>query len=432
MAAETSITNILRSAALKPERTKELEKYRRNLTILFTDIKGSTAYFERFGDAAGLLMVDCCNSLVSSIVERHSGRVVKTIGDSVMAAFEDNVRAVAAAVEMQEALAQENVSKPEAQRVFIRIGVNDGTGIVKSGDVFGDVVNVASRVESVARPNQIVVSDGLRHSIPGTAGFKFRLLGRFVLRGKTETQELFEVVWNEDAAALPPSAHTLVSADAKFARADLKLQRFHNDGTVGAEHDLKRYPFVIGRTEGDLVFNGDEKLHPRHAALSLEDGQLVLNPIDDASVFFSLVGPYRLQDGDVIRMGHHQFEFRANMTLLATAAATGTTISDLANAAEAAPVEFVSLDTDGERYPVTEEQVTWGRSKATYVFPDDMLMSRAHAKVYHRGEDFFLEDAGSRNGTFVKAGPHTPLVATSILSLGGQLLRVIRNEIVAD
>src|SRR6185369_8205275 len=84
--------------------TRELEKLRRGITVLFTDIKGSTAYFERYGDAAGLLMVHHCNSLLGQIVERHGGKVIKTIGDAVMASFEDHGEAVAAAIEMQEAI----------------------------------------------------------------------------------------------------------------------------------------------------------------------------------------------------------------------------------------------------------------------------------------------------------------------------------------
>jgi pSer/pThr/pTyr-binding forkhead associated (FHA) protein len=90
--------------------------------------------------------------------------------------------------------------------------------------------------------------------------------------------------------------------------------------------------------------------------------------------------------------------------------------------------EFVSLNPDGRRYPVHEEQITWGRTKATYTFPTDTSMSRAHAKVYHRGEDFFIEDVGSTNGTFVMAREKTPVPPGVILSIGGQRLKVFREE----
>ena len=77
---------------------QELEKMRTAVTILFTDIKGSTSYFERKGDVEGLAMVQHHNTLLFPCIERHGGRIVKTIGDAIMACFDDPVGAVKAAV----------------------------------------------------------------------------------------------------------------------------------------------------------------------------------------------------------------------------------------------------------------------------------------------------------------------------------------------
>ena len=68
--------------------------------------------------------------------------------------------------------------------------------------------------------------------------------------------------------------------------------------------------------------------------------------------------------------------------------------------------ELVSL-TDRQRFGLPDSEITFGRTKGTYTFPDT-AMSRSHAKIYHRGEDFFIEDTGSTNGTFVKAREKTP------------------------
>src|SRR5690348_17425176 len=203
------VTRILNLDTEQLDQAAELERLRRNITVLFTDIKGSTAYFERYGDAAGLLMVHHCNSLLGQVVERHGGKVIKTIGDAVMASFEDHAQAVAAAVEMQEAIAADSAGKPEPRRVKIRIGLNYGLGFVKSNDVFGDVVNVASRVESAASPDQILISDTLYHALPPGTRFRFRLAGRFSLKGKAEERELFEVVWREGTEA--SAAHGVVA-----------------------------------------------------------------------------------------------------------------------------------------------------------------------------------------------------------------------------
>src|SRR5213594_2112112 len=82
---------------------EELEKMRTPVTILFSDIKGSTAYFEKKGDVEGMAMLDRHNSLLFPVIERGHGRVVKTIGDSIMASFDDAVDAVRAAAGIQRA-----------------------------------------------------------------------------------------------------------------------------------------------------------------------------------------------------------------------------------------------------------------------------------------------------------------------------------------
>ena len=423
-----SVSRVLRSAALHPERAVELERYRRNITVMFTDIRGSTAYFERFGDAAGLLMVHCCNDLLGKAAEQHGGHVIKTIGDAIMAVFDNVNESVLAAIEMQRGVTQENISKPELRRVAIRVGINYGPGIVKSNDVFGDVVNTASRVETAAAPGQILVSDTVPTVLPAETLARLRHAGRFQLKGKAETHDLFEVMWNDQGTLMPSTAHTLVATESRLADVSrFKLQQVRNDGLAGSEHVFQHSAMLVGRLEGDLVFSHDPKLQPLHARLSVSDGQLFVEALRNAPVFFSLVGPYRLEDGDVIRMGEHQFEFHACVNEIESAAATGMRFRELIGMLRRSPAEFVSLDEQRKkRYPIAEEQVTWGRTDATYVFVDDPRMSRSHAKVYYRGEDFILEDMGSRNGTFLKVRNKTPVPAGGMLSMGGQLFRVTR------
>src|SRR5512135_1830990 len=205
---QDSVTQIIQSSRGNAEILAELEKFRRTVTVMFTDIKGSTAYFEKYGDVAGLMMVHECNDALRLIVEKHGGRVVKTIGDAIMATFDDAGESVQSAIEMQHQLIEFNRPKPEQDHVFIRIGLNYGAGIVKSNDVFGDVVNVASRVESVALPEQIVISDTLHQQVAPLNAFKIRHLGKFQLKGKEEVRDLFEVQWDGgEAAARPHAAH---------------------------------------------------------------------------------------------------------------------------------------------------------------------------------------------------------------------------------
>src|SRR5688572_29521298 len=105
---------------------QELERLRSAVTILFSDIKGSTAYFEKKGDHEGLAMVQRHNELLMPRIVECGGRVVKTIGDSIMACFSDPVGAVKAAAEMQRALQTDRAERSEAEQIHIRVGLHTG------------------------------------------------------------------------------------------------------------------------------------------------------------------------------------------------------------------------------------------------------------------------------------------------------------------
>ncbi len=429
MSSNDGVTRILNLDTQQLDRAAELDKLRRNITVLFTDIKGSTAYFENFGDAAGLLMVHRCNTMLSQVVERHAGRVIKSIGDAIMAAFEDHSEALAAAVEMQEAITADSAGKPETHRVTVRIGINFGLGIVKSNDVYGDVVNVASRVEGAASPEQILISDNLHKMAAGEQRFRFRYAGRFSLKGKAEESDLFEILWKQNADIRPAASHSMIVAALDSITHDrFKLVQVRRDDRPGREFVMRSSQALIGRSQADFTFPNDDKMQSPHARLTVESGQLFLEPINQAVAFFSLVGSYRLQHGDIVTIGTQVLEFQVDEAALAAASHTGRGIGELAAMLHGAVAEFVSTGPDRKHYPLRDELTTWGRTKASYVFPTDTAMSRSHARVYHRGDDFFVEDTGSTNGTFVMAREKTPIPAGAILRIAGQRLRIVRQE----
>src|SRR4051812_34832230 len=131
------------------------------MTILFSDIKGSTAYAEKMGDLAYVAMIDRHNGILCPIIEAEGGRVVKKIGDAILAQFDDPVAAIKAAAGMQRALAKDREGREDMEQIRIRIGLHHGDGITKENDVFGDVVNAASRVQHQAETEQILITDVL-------------------------------------------------------------------------------------------------------------------------------------------------------------------------------------------------------------------------------------------------------------------------------
>ena len=386
MQPEDSITRIIASSLGKTEQLAELEKFRRSITVMFTDIKGSTEYFEKYGDAAGIMMVHQCNIILREIVERHAGKFIKTIGDAIMATFDEVKHSAVAAVEMQTALAEVNAGKAEQERISIRVGLNYGTGIVKSGDVFGDVVNVASRVQSVALPDQIVISDSVNRQISPLQLFQTCYLGGYVLKGKEAKHDLFALVWNQQAAPGAISARTIVISDCKgfLVEPVFKLMRVPRGGGEGPTTPLRQGELSIGRSEGDLTFPGDAQLAPRHARFYVEAGRLLVKDLSDGQgVFLKLVGTHTLQSGDVVSMGKHLLRFSEKPGVLAAAAATGTTMLDLARILDEPVAEFIEVsdrDAKPARFPLLEALVSFGRVKGTYIFPEDGLMSAAHAR----------------------------------------------------
>lgn len=427
MGANEGVTQILNLTTEQLDRAAELDKLRRNITVLFTDLKGSTAYFEKYGDSAGLLMVHQCNTTLGQIVEKHGGRVIKTIGDAVMAAFEDCHEGIAAAIEMQEAITSVTYGKQGPEKISIRIGLNYGLGIVKSNDVFGDVVNVASRVEGAASPEQILISNSLYEAVAPSRRFNVRPSGKYSLKGKAKELDLYEVVWRKDGGQAEMLSHSMILPALEMAaHTRIRLQQVRTDGQPGREFDVINNPSIIGQAQGDFTFPNDAKMQPQHCRLSVQVGQLFVAPVEGAPVFFSLIGAYRLEPGDVVRIGNQIFEFRVNTEAMQMGSRLGAGLGELSNMLQHPVAEFVSLTGDQKHYSVLDGQVTFGRTKANYTFPTDTAMSRLHAKVYHRGEDFFLEDTGSTNGTFVLAREEVPVPAGSILAIGGQRLKIHR------
>ena len=172
---------------------------RTEVTILFSDIKGSTSYFESKGDAEGLAMVQHHNSLLFPVIEEGGGRVVKTIGDAIMACFKDPGNAVKAAIRMQQVLEEDRANtQSEDERIHIRVALHKGPGLEKDNDVFGDVVNATAKVQQQADPDQIIITDILLDAAR-QVGAQYVKLGRAEIKGKNEAIEVYAVAWSNTA-----------------------------------------------------------------------------------------------------------------------------------------------------------------------------------------------------------------------------------------
>lgn len=134
----------------------------RDIALLFTDIKGSTALYQRIGDLNAFQLVQQHFDWLREATVRHGGAVVKTIGDAVMAAYPDATRAVGAALAMRQAAERFNRGQPE-RPISLKIGIHHGAAIAVTLndelDYFGQTVNIASRVQELADAEEIWITE---------------------------------------------------------------------------------------------------------------------------------------------------------------------------------------------------------------------------------------------------------------------------------
>ena len=177
--------------------------------ILFTDIVGSTRYFAEHGDKAGLRLLEVHNSALFPLIEQANGRVIKTIGDSIMAVFAQPVDALRAAFALQRCLEGVRASLPEPDQIHIRVGVHYGLMLEKDEDVFGDTVNLAERVKSAAEADQVYISHALRDLVRNDPRFSLESVGMRRLKGAAEEIELFQLTNAPALATRSPLARWL-------------------------------------------------------------------------------------------------------------------------------------------------------------------------------------------------------------------------------
>ena len=165
----------------------------RSVAVLFADVAGSTRLYDVFGDTKAKLLVDECIEVMRAAVERAQGKVVKTIGDEVMAVMPDAEKAWAAAVDIQYRTAE--LPAVDGRQRTVRIGFHAGFVIEVAGDVFGDTVNMAARMTSLAKGGQIMTTCATVLLLPKVLHAATRKIAALTIKGKDDEVAVCEVIW---------------------------------------------------------------------------------------------------------------------------------------------------------------------------------------------------------------------------------------------
>ncbi len=176
---------------------------RRLAAILAADVVGYSRLIE--ADEEGTLgrLRALRAELIDPKIAEHSGRIVKTTGDGLLVEFASVVDALRCAAEVQTAMAESNLPLPPDRRIEFRIGIHQGDIVVEDGDIFGDGVNVAARLEGLAEPGGICVSARVQEDAAGRLDIAFEDIGEQQLKNIARPVRAYRVV----TAAGSASAH---------------------------------------------------------------------------------------------------------------------------------------------------------------------------------------------------------------------------------
>ena len=166
---------------------------RKLAAIMFTDIKSFSRKMSEDEELA-MQILRVHDDTLKSIIEKYDGKIIKAIGDAFMVDFSSAVNAVKCAIESQEAFYEYNEGKSELEKIEVRMGIHLGDVITDGNDIFGDGVNIASRIEAVTEPNRICISQDVYSQIKNKMQLKTFHMGSINLKNIAEPVEVYEIL----------------------------------------------------------------------------------------------------------------------------------------------------------------------------------------------------------------------------------------------
>lgn len=240
-------------------------------TILFADIANSTHLYDELGDEQARSLITLCLNLLISHTKSKRGKVIKTIGDEIMATFANPDQAVSAAILMQEEVKAN--STLAVHHIQMRIGLHHGPVIEENGDVFGDAVNIAARMVDQAKAGQIITNSLTLTLLDIRQQSNARLIDQTRIKGKKEPIDLYELSWGH------PEELTMITTFS----GNLTGQKTANKAAMMLKFNQKQFivnkerPVItMGRDAANMVVINDPKVSRLHARIELRKDKFVL------------------------------------------------------------------------------------------------------------------------------------------------------------
>ena len=237
--------------------------------VVFADVTGSTGLFEKLGDSQAHALITRVLEGLEELTTQFGGRTIKKIGDEVLSRFPDAAAAVAYAIAGQRQTTVRSAGYP----IKMCFGVNYGPVVEdNTGDLFGDTVNVAARLRSLASPGQIITTVETLAALPGVIPVEKRSLGQHMLAGKNRQVEVVEVLWEEELGNLTRAP---AGPMPQFKRSSLILRLGYRGKSIEVKPQGVE-EVTIGREPGSGIVVANDAVSRRHATVLARDGKFYL------------------------------------------------------------------------------------------------------------------------------------------------------------
>jgi adenylate cyclase len=261
-----------------------MESATRSLAILFADVTGSTKLYETLGDVEALETIGRCLDIIRLVCEDHGGRIIKTIGDGSMAVFPLPANAAYASIVMHTEISKQRTS--HGVPLSIHTGFHYGPILGGDADVFGDAVNVAARLSSLAKAGQTLVSAHTFEVLSPALRARMRDQDVHTVKGKQEDIAIYELLWQE-------SEEELTTLSTRTAARPAHLRLAHGDRTI--ELDQTSSALTVGRDASSDVVIADRKASRLHARIERHRDKFVLIDLSSNGTYCKVDGEPEMQ-----------------------------------------------------------------------------------------------------------------------------------------
>lgn len=260
-------------------------------TVVFTDLIGSTGVFEAIGNVKATEVITRLTGWIGEICVAYGGRVVKTMGDGVLAIFPEGPQAIEAMVEMQRNHQKNLQQFPPNLQMPIRIGVASGDVEIVAGDCFGDAVNVAARLSDLTGPHQIWANAESLVHVNLREGIRMRALGPITIRGRAEPCLAYQVEWKEGES----TEFLTMQAGLDTRVGDIPIDALGGQielTWVDTNKVFKSFemPVHIGRVREVEFLVNDPRVSRTHARIDWRNGSVMLVDVSTYGVWVRFAG----------------------------------------------------------------------------------------------------------------------------------------------